>query len=85
MASGSPRELRLCRWSVLRWIRSVPVAQQHRPVPNWGAPLDSGADGFRDGIISLGLGLGIAGCLATFVRAQDHGRVREEAPGVIAT
>jgi ACS family tartrate transporter-like MFS transporter len=41
--------------------------------------------GFRNGIISLGLGLGIAGCLATFVRGQDHGRVREEAPGVIAT
>jgi ACS family tartrate transporter-like MFS transporter len=41
--------------------------------------------GFRNGIISLGLGLGIAGCLAAFVRAQDHGRVRDEAPGVIAS
>ena len=41
--------------------------------------------GFRNGIISLGLGLGIAGCLAMLVRAQDHGLVRDEAPGVIAT
>jgi MFS transporter, ACS family, tartrate transporter len=47
--------------------------------------LRNSTTGFRNGIISLGVGLGIAGCLAMFVRAQDHSLVREPAPGVIAT
>jgi ACS family tartrate transporter-like MFS transporter len=50
-----------------------------------GALRDSNI-GFRDGIISLGFGLGIAGCLAMFVRTQDQGPDREpQAAGVIVT
>jgi MFS transporter, ACS family, tartrate transporter len=42
--------------------------------------------GFRTGIVSLGLGLGIAGCLTIFVRTQDRGLAREQqGPGAIAT
>lgn len=42
--------------------------------------------GFRNGIVSLGVGLGIAGCLAMFVRTQDRGLAREEqSPSTIAT
>jgi MFS transporter, ACS family, tartrate transporter len=42
--------------------------------------------GFRNGIVSLGVGLGIAGCLAMFVRTQDRGLARDEQlPSTIAT
>jgi len=47
--------------------------------------LRSSNTGFRNGIISLGLGLGIAGCLAMFVRTQDQALIREPAPDVIVT
>jgi ACS family tartrate transporter-like MFS transporter len=42
--------------------------------------------GFRNGIVLLGLGLGIAGCLAVCVRTQDQGLAREQqATGAIAS
>ena len=83
------------------WALSTTIEPQHaaacialiNSVGNLGGLLGSYAmgalrnsnTGFRDGIISLGLGLGIAGCLAMFVRTQDQGLIREQAPGVIVT
>ena len=83
------------------WALSTTIEPQHaaacialiNSVGNLGGLLGSYAigalrnssTGFRDGILSLGLGLGIAGCLAMFVRTQDQGLIREQASGVIVT
>ena len=83
------------------WALSTTIEPQHaaacialiNSVGNLGGLLGSYAmgalrnsnSGFRNGIILLGLGLGIAGCLAMFVRTQDQGFVREQVPGVIVT
>jgi MFS transporter, ACS family, tartrate transporter len=84
------------------WALSTTIEPQHaaacialiNSVGNLGGLLGSYAigalrnsnTGFRDGIISLGLGLGIAGCLAMFVRTQDQGLIREQqATGAIAS
>jgi len=83
------------------WALSTTIERQHaaacialiNSVGNLGGLLGSYAmgalknsnTGFRNGIISLGLALGVAGCLATFARTQDQGLIREQAPGVIVT
>jgi ACS family tartrate transporter-like MFS transporter len=83
------------------WALSTTIEPQHaaacialiNSVGNLGGLLGSYAigalrnsnTGFRNGIISLGLGLGIAGCLAMLVRTQDQGLIREPASDVVVT
>lgn len=80
------------------WALSTSLEPQHaaacialiNSVGNLGGLLGSYAigvlrnsnTGFRNGLISLGLGLGIAGCLAIFVRTRDEG-VDQQALGAI--
>jgi ACS family tartrate transporter-like MFS transporter len=84
------------------WALSTTIAPQHsaaaialiNSVGNLGGLVGSYAmgalrnshTGFRNGIVSLGLGLGIAGCLAVCVRTQDQGLARDQqAAGAIAS